>query len=222
MKSPRAFTLVELLVVIAIIGVLIALLLPAVQSCREAARNSQCKSNLRQMGIALLNYEEANTVFPMTDVPNGFSPQARLLPYMEEGNLQDLLDFTKPAFTGPYNAQVPNPAFASAFETPIAVMLCASDPAPVVNKQATGGYSYAGINYMISTGSGTGTNYDQRFKTDGIVFYNSHIGFREVPDGASYTVFMSETIRSVGEDITMTPGMCMSAPSSAISEARPN
>src|SRR6478672_7030324 len=121
MKNVRrlGFTLIELLVVIAIIGVLIALLLPAVQQAREAARNTQCKNNLKQLGLALANYESTFTVFPMSNaqnyVPNvqGFSPQARLLPFLEQANLQDLLDFTQPAFTGPYNNLVPNPLFVT-------------------------------------------------------------------------------------------------------------
>jgi prepilin-type N-terminal cleavage/methylation domain-containing protein/prepilin-type processing-associated H-X9-DG protein len=203
----KAFTLVELLVVIAIIGVLVALLLPAVQAAREAARRSSCTNNLKQMGLALLNYESANRCFPMTDIPNGYSPQARLLPYMEEASLRNLLDFTKPAFTGPYNAQVPNPQFVAAFATPISVMLCPTDSAPVVSTETTFGYSYAGNNYMMSTGSGTGLNYDQRFKTDGIVFYNSRVRLRDITDGSSNTVFMSESIRSIGVDLTLPAGV---------------
>ena len=85
---------------IAIVGVLVALLLPAVQAAREAARASQCKNNLRQFGLALINFEGVRGSLPTTDPPNGFSPQARLLPYMEEANLQNLLDFSQPAFSG--------------------------------------------------------------------------------------------------------------------------
>jgi prepilin-type processing-associated H-X9-DG protein len=142
----------------------------------------------------------------MTDPPGGFSPQARLLPYMEEANLQNLLDYKQPAFTGAYNAQVPNPAFVKAFATPIPVMLCASDSAPATSSDSTSGYIYAGNNYMISTGSGMGINYDQRFPTDGITFYNSHIRFKDVPDGSTNTVFMSESIRSIGVDLTLPAG----------------
>ncbi|HTM52587.1 MAG TPA: DUF1559 domain-containing protein [Pirellulales bacterium] len=207
MQKQRAFTLVELLVVIAIIGVLVALLLPAVQAAREAARRSSCTNNLKQMGLALLNYESSNRAFPMSGVANGFSPQARLLPYMEEAALRQLLDFTQPAFTGTYNAQVPSPQFVAAFAMPIPVMLCPTDSAPVVNVESTFGYSYAGNNYMLSTGSGTDLKYDQRFKTDGIVSYNSHIRLRDITDGTSNTVFMSESIRSIGVDITLPAGV---------------
>lgn len=208
---PRGFTLIELLVVIAIIAVLVALLLPAVQQSREAARRTQCKNNLKQWGLALHNYESSFTVLPFSDaqnyVPNvqGFSPQARLLPYMEQANLQKLLDFTKPAFTGPYNNLIPNPLFVAAFATPIPVMLCPTDAAPN-QTVGNGGFVYAGNNYMLSMGSGTGVNYDLRWRTDGIVYENSSTRFRDVVDGTSNTVFMSESIRSIGTDLTLPAG----------------
>src|SRR5262245_66083989 len=104
--SSRGFTLVELLVVIAIIGILIALLLPAVQAAREAARRSQCMNNLRQMGLAMLNYEQSYKVFPPSDVvvvnpatglmtnSLGLSVHARLLPFVEESSLRTLVNFS--------------------------------------------------------------------------------------------------------------------------------
>ena len=212
LRRSRGFTLIELLVVIAIISVLVSLLLPAVQQAREAARRTQCKNNIKQLGLALHNYESTFKVFPMTNAQNylpnvqGFSPQARLLPYLEQANLQDLLDYTQPAFTGPYNALAPNPQFVNAFATVIPVFLCPSDPAdPVVTETGTG-FNYAGNNYMMSYGSGTGTNYDERWPTDGIVYENSNIGFSKITDGASNTVFMSETVRSTGADMTLTAG----------------
>lgn len=210
-RRARGFTLIELLVVIAIIAVLIALLLPAVQNAREAARRSQCKNNLKQWGLALQNYEGTFKAFPLTNAQNylpntqGFSPQARLLAYMEQVNLQKKLDFTQPAFTGPFNALVPNPNFAAAFAAPIPVALCPSDPAPTQNAGA-GGSLYSGINYMVSYGSGTGANYDLRWRTDGIVYENSNATFRDIKDGASNTVAMSETVRSVGADFTLPAG----------------
>ena len=93
-RRHAAFTLVELLVVVAIIGILVALLLPAIQAAREAARRSQCTNNMKQLGVAFLNYEQAKKEFPMSIKKadpatgkgvNNWAPF--VLPYMEEGNL---------------------------------------------------------------------------------------------------------------------------------------
>lgn len=109
-RSPlrrRAFTLIELLVVIAIIAVLIALLLPAVQAAREAARRSQCTNNMKQIGLAMFNYESSQGAFPPGGestnfavspsktqfVDGGWSALARILPYMEGGNSFSALNF---------------------------------------------------------------------------------------------------------------------------------
>jgi prepilin-type processing-associated H-X9-DG protein len=125
---------------------------------------------------------------------------------MDQTNLQNLLDFRQTAFTGPFNNLVPNPAFLSAFATVIPSFLCPSDPAPPISTEAGYTYQYAGNNYMFSTGSGTGTFYDQRWRTDGIVFYYSNIRPGDVTDGTSNTVFMSEAIRSIGDDVTLAAG----------------
>jgi len=214
-RRRRAFTLVELLVVIAIIGTLVGLLLPAVQAAREAARRSNCASNLRQQILAMVNFESAKRSLPPTDLPGGFSIQARLLPFMEEANIAAQLDFTKPATTGAYNAQVPNPTFAALFATPISAMLCPSDPSPAIHTLtvvAGGPFTYGGLSYMVSTGSGTGTSYDQRWPTDGIVSEGSKVRLAAVIDGLSKSVFMSETVRSDGDDITLAAGQAPKFP----------
>ena len=111
------FTLVELLVVITIIGILIALLLPAVQSAREAARQMQCSNNLKQIGLAFHCYHKAHNVFPPSyvtqpgggglngtpdtttlDAGPGWAWGALLLPYLEQGSLHDKLDFSRPCW----------------------------------------------------------------------------------------------------------------------------
>jgi prepilin-type N-terminal cleavage/methylation domain-containing protein/prepilin-type processing-associated H-X9-DG protein len=100
-RRSRGFTLIELLVVIAIIGILIALLLPAVQQAREAARQTQCKNNLKQMGLAMHNYLDAHRRFPPSSVlpltrvsPAPWSVHARLLPYLEQTALHNLIDWS--------------------------------------------------------------------------------------------------------------------------------
>lgn len=100
MRTRQAFTLVELLVVIAIIGILVALLLPAVQAAREAGRRSQCQNNLKQIGLALASYESTFGRLPpggfypiATVVPDSYSVHTRILPYMEQSSSYQLLNF---------------------------------------------------------------------------------------------------------------------------------
>jgi prepilin-type N-terminal cleavage/methylation domain-containing protein/prepilin-type processing-associated H-X9-DG protein len=203
-RRPRpGFTLVELLVAVAIIATLIGLLLPAVQTARESARRSSCANNLRQFGIAMLNYESGRRQFPPTGTRNsgtaGWSLHARLLPYAEEGAIANRLDFTQNPFTGSFNNQAPNPAFATVFATPIPMLLCPSDPAPSVNQ--CNGATFGGNNYMVSFGSATvsGTNTYWEFSkpTDGIVYENSKVRIAQIGDGTSKTVIASEAVRSV-------------------------
>src|SRR5690348_18426173 len=101
LRARRGFTLIELLVVIAIIAVLIALLLPAVQQAREAARRTQCRNNLKQIGLALHNYSSSHTVFPFGKGPSysgvpvyaRWSQHAMILPYLDQGPLYNTLNF---------------------------------------------------------------------------------------------------------------------------------
>jgi prepilin-type N-terminal cleavage/methylation domain-containing protein/prepilin-type processing-associated H-X9-DG protein len=145
-KNKSGFTLVELLVVIAIIGMLVGLLLPAVQAAREAARRLQCSSNIRQVGLAIQNYESAFRSFPLTNTgsgvagnPNGsglYSWLSMILPQIEQQPVFDSIDFTV-AMTSVHSGTTPNyyklqidanHKNAKAARTVIASYLCPSDP----------------------------------------------------------------------------------------------
>ncbi len=188
MKCPRrGFTLVELLVVIAIIGVLIAMLLPAVQAAREAARRVQCLNNLSQLALAVQSYESAheslppgviNPMGPIESTAQGhhISWLAHLLPQLEQQNAYDRLDFSASAYA-PQNAAVRNWG-ASAF-------LCPSDPdsgrlAPL------GVSNYAGCHHDVEAPIDADNH--------GLLFLNSHIRYRDMTDGSSYTVLIGEKL----------------------------
>ncbi|MCC9602184.1 DUF1559 domain-containing protein [Stieleria sp. JC731] len=209
--NPRrhAFTLVELLVVIAIIGILVGLLLPAVQAAREAARRMSCSNNLRQVGLALHNYESTFKQLPPAGTRDAdFSVQARILPYIEQSGLNDQLHFNVPAFSGSWAGKLPHPKNAAAFEKSIPTYLCPSDPADstttvTVNNTTV---TYGGNNYMASFGSNRDQNYDFRWKTDGMFFEPYGVKFNHVLDGLSNTVMFSETVRSQGADQALPAG----------------
>lgn len=143
------FTLIELLVVIAIIAILIALLLPAVQQAREAARRTQCRNNLKQLGLALHNYHDVHSRFPpgfvsqfdvntIDDItssePGMFAWGALILPYVEQGNLYESLD-PGGQFTLDQKLADPTtfPNFKAALQTPLSVFRCPSDSGPPLN-----------------------------------------------------------------------------------------
>ena len=124
----HGFTLIELLVVIAIIGVLVGLLLPAVQAAREAARRMSCSNNLKQVALATHNYESSFRVIPAMTGSSDFSVQARILPYIEQAGLSELIQFESPLLTGPPWLARFNPELREAVETVVPTYLCPSDP----------------------------------------------------------------------------------------------
>ena len=124
----RAFTLVELLVVIAIIGTLVGLLLPAVQTAREAGRRASCTNNLKQVGLAIANYEQAKKVYPSgrdTRDQLGVSWAFRLLPFLEQTQIHDA--FVK-------TARVDDASNATAMRTPVSTFYCPSRRAPAADR----------------------------------------------------------------------------------------
>jgi prepilin-type N-terminal cleavage/methylation domain-containing protein/prepilin-type processing-associated H-X9-DG protein len=198
----RAFTLVELLVVIAIIGVLVALLLPAVQAAREAARRSQCANNLKQIGLALQNHHAALEKFPPgrgAPSPRIFSPHAYLLQFMEQNALAAQIDLDEaPA---PFNTPTVSYDGArnkSAAISVATVLLCPSDAL----QGRVPGSEYAATNYAACAGSGSGVG--SLTDADGVFFLGSDVRIKDITDGTSNTAAFSE--RPLGEGEGGAPG----------------
>ncbi len=200
LSSSKAFTLVELLVVIAIIGVLVALLLPAVQSAREAARRTQCTNQMRQLGLALLNYESANGAFPSgstgtiggTGADPYFSPQAMLMPYYEGQNIFSQLDLDQ----SPWDTENSN-NFDVARNQP-EVLLC---PSEYVQRGEDTPMGWT--NYHANAGSWVyyTKRWDGVFGPDEDIQYNRRLppyeaipelGSRRITDGLSNTAAFAE------------------------------
>ncbi|HUE71898.1 MAG TPA: DUF1559 domain-containing protein [Pirellulaceae bacterium] len=157
--TPRhAFTLVELLVVIAIIGILVALLLPAVQYARESARRMSCGNNLKQLGLAIQTFEASNRVLPSSHRPtapsangnaDGWSCQAQILPYLERGDIYDRIDFNKSYNQSILLPDTATPARLASLK--LEVLLCPSE----INRQIRTGPSgaeHAPLSYGCNLG----------------------------------------------------------------------
>lgn len=193
-NERSGFTLIELLVVIAIIAILVAILLPAVQQAREAARRSSCKNNLKQLGLALHNYHDTFSVFPPTstirrgdDNKNGWSPQARLLPYVEQGNLQDFIDFSI-GYKDQLDASGNIDWTVSGSRIPI--LLCPSEPND--RQRVSGTELYYPLNYGWNGGVWFVWNPNNGQGGDGLFFPNSSLRFRDILDGTSSTFAFAE------------------------------
>ncbi len=211
--SRRGFTLIELLVVIAIIGVLIALLLPAVQAAREAARRAQCTNNMKQLALAALNYESSNTCIPggsyscwdpvKSYYEANFSSFVRMLPYTEQSPMYSSINFNLP-WTNP-----PNLTIAS---VQISTLVCPSDIAPPAVIQTITGASFgyepipttSPLQYFTSYGGNAGTFATSWYignasKTpaifaafNGVIYNDSSVKISDILDGTSNTFLFGE------------------------------
>lgn len=205
-RRQRGFTLIELLVVIAIIAILIALLLPAVQQAREAARRTQCKNNLKQIGLAMHNYHDVYNMFPVgacarpsnnfgMDISTGAFTS--ILPFLEAGNLKRLYDET---LTWDQQNTVLNPDLAT---TIVPSYLCPSATGPTVVAHPTisnltiaqgpRGTDAAALHYLLSKGATDGWCLTpQRDRNIGMFGINLTTRFRDITDGSSNTICVGE------------------------------
>ena len=195
------FTLIELLVVIAIIAVLIALLLPAVQQAREAARRSQCKNNLKQLGLALHNYLDSHSVFPPlcgigTGTGGKWSPWARILPYVDGANV-----FNKANLNLNYSDHTLDADGSSNWDITslrMAVLMCPSEINDRMRVSTTpGGQNHYPVNYSVNCGSWKTFTHNSTLATggtpgDGAFAPNSRFSSAAFSDGMSNTICASE------------------------------
>ena len=206
-RKSNGFTLIELLVVIAIIAILIALLLPAVQQAREAARRTQCKNNMKQIGLAMHNYHDVYNMFPpgacvrpsgnVGNMDVSIGAFTSILPFVEAGNLKNLYDETR---TWDQQNTVANPTLAS---TVVPSYLCPSSTGQEVQEfailtgltiaQGPNGTSAGTVHYLLSKGATDG--WCLRPQSDnnvGMFALNLKTRFRDITDGSSNTLCVGE------------------------------
>lgn len=204
-RTTRGFTLIELLVVIAIIAILIALLLPAVQQAREAARRSQCKNNLKQLGLALHNYHDIHGLFPAASyldkaggsINSQWAWSVMILPQLDQAPAFNILDIGPSTF----EQAAGDPVRLKILITPMSVFICSSDPEGGVNRnrpflQKAGGGLCVGmilaqeVEFAKSNYMGCNGNRDN----DGIFDSgnNRKVGIRDITDGTTNTIMVGE------------------------------